>query len=99
LLTRSRRFYGSWLSRIDPETAYLLREREGGEKAAAEHGLSARPTLLSDTDGGGSLKREETLEQVIAQARRTPRFWSLDNPVLVATALSLGGAALFGSVH
>jgi len=76
-------FYSSWLSKIDPETAFLLRGEERTE--------------LSDTDGGG-VEREESLETVVNRAKRTPRFWSLDNPVLVATALSLGGAALFGGI-
>ena len=73
-------FYSSWLSRIDPETAFLLR----GER-----------TELSETDGGGA-GREESLETIVNRAKRTPKFFSLDNPVLVATALSIGGALLFG---
>jgi hypothetical protein len=83
-----RWFYSSWLAKIDPETAFLLREKDG----------SVARTELSDTEGGGDRTAEETLEQVINRAKRTPRFWSLDNPVLVATALSVGGAALFGSI-
>ena len=80
-------FYSSWLAKIDPETAFLLREK----------GSSTR-TELGDTDGGGDKTAEETLEQVVARARRTPKFWSWDNPVLVATAISIGGAALFGGI-
>ena len=79
-------FYSSWLSKIDPETAFLLREKGSSR------------TELGDTEGGGDRTAEETLEQVIARAKRAPRFWSWDNPVLVATALSIGGAALFGGI-
>jgi hypothetical protein len=81
-----RWFYSSWLAKIDPETAFLLREKGSSR------------TELGDTEGGGDKTAEETLEQVVARARRTPKFWSWDNPVLVATALSIGGAALFSGV-
>jgi hypothetical protein len=82
-----RWFYSSWLSKVDPETSFLLRgEKEGGR------------TELSETGGGGERSATETLEQVVARAKRTPRFWSLDNPVLVASLISIGGAALFGGI-
>jgi len=43
-------------------------------------------------------KVEETMEEIVRNARRTPRFWSLDNPVLVGTGITIGLAALTGGI-
>mmetsp|Transcript_24246 Transcript_24246/g.52902 ORF Transcript_24246/g.52902 Transcript_24246/m.52902 type:complete len:226 (-) Transcript_24246:97-774(-) len=43
-------------------------------------------------------KVEETMDEIVKNARRTPRFWSLDNPVLVGTALTIGLAAITGGI-
>ena len=68
-------FYAQWLTKIDPETRYLLRD-----------------------DAPAAARRGETLEDVARAARRAPKFWSGDNPVLVGTALTIGLAALFSGV-
>lgn len=39
-------------------------------------------------------ENETDLERVTRLAKKTPKFWSLDNPVLVGTALTIGVAAL-----
>jgi len=43
-------------------------------------------------------KVEETLDEIIKNAKKTPKFWSLDNPVVVGAALVLGLAAVTGGV-
>ena len=53
--------------------------------------------LLRD-DAPAAARRVETLEDVARAARRAPKFWSGDNPVLVGTALTIGLAALFSGV-
>jgi len=53
--------------------------------------------LLRD-DAPASTRRRESLEDVVRAARRAPKFWSGDNPVLVGTALTIGLAALFSGV-
>lgn len=54
---------------------------------------------LEDT-GGVETGRDadDSLEEVIRKARKTPKFWSGDNPVLVGTVLSVLGAAAAASV-
>mmetsp|Transcript_16966 Transcript_16966/g.47368 ORF Transcript_16966/g.47368 Transcript_16966/m.47368 type:complete len:141 (+) Transcript_16966:570-992(+) len=92
-------FYTNWLEKIDPETMFLL--RKDGEDALAKGGSSLQPvsTRLGDTGGvqEGS-DAEDSLEEVIRKGRKTPKFWSADNPVLVGTGLSIAGALLFGSL-
>lgn len=82
-------FYAQWLSKIDPETRYLLREDDDNEPT------TSAGVKLEDTEGGGRFRREPTLEEIVAAARKTPKFWSLDNPVLVGAALTIGLAAVF----
>ena len=82
-------FYAQWLSKIDPETRYLLRDDDDNEPT------TTGGVKLEDTEGGGRLRRESTLEEIVAAARKTPKFWSLDNPVLVGAALTIGLAAAF----
>lgn len=82
-------FYAQWLSKIDPETRYLLRDDDDDEPT------TSAGVKLEDTEGGGRLRREPTLEEIVAAARKTPKFWSLDNPVLVGAALTIGLAAAF----
>jgi len=82
-------FYAQWLSKIDPETRYLLRDDDDNEPT------TTGGVKLEDTEGGGRLRREPTLEEIVAAARKTPKFWSLDNPVLVGAALTIGLAATF----
>jgi hypothetical protein len=36
---------------------------------------------------------EEAVEEIKRNARKAPAFWSMDNPVLVGTALTIGLAA------
>lgn len=83
-------FYAQWLSKIDPETRYLLRDDDDDDEPTTSAGVK-----LEDTEGGGRLRREPTLEEIVAAARKTPKFWSLDNPVLVGAALTIGLAAVF----
>lgn len=54
---------------------------------------------LSDTGGvqDGS-DGEDSLEEVLRKARRAPKFWSGDNPVLAGAAISILGAALFSAL-
>ncbi|KAK3268757.1 hypothetical protein CYMTET_22759 [Cymbomonas tetramitiformis] len=79
-------FYSQWLEKVDPETRYLLREDEETNSKETEPVAEA------------SLQEKLELDEVIRQAKRTPKFWSGDNPVLVGTGLSIGAAALFGSL-
>ena len=55
------------------------------------------PTKLGESGGVSGAPAGETLRDVARKARNTPDFWSLDNPVLTATALILGTGLLFGS--
>ena len=94
-----RWFYAQWLSKIDPETRYLLREDAGAEgdetTTTTTTTTATKPTTrLDDTNGGGVRGKEPSLEEIIKSARKTPKFWSLDNPVLVGTMLSVGAAAI-----
>ena len=41
---------------------------------------------------------EESLEDIIRKAKKTPKFWSGDNPVLVGAAITVGAAAIFGVI-
>ena len=69
--------------------AIVLQHLEDEERAAA--------TRLGDT-GGVASDAEESLEEVIRRAKKTPRFWSGDNPVLVGASLSLLSAAVAGAI-
>ena len=94
-----RWFYAQWLSKIDPETRYLLREDAGaaGDETTTTTttATATKPTTrLDDTNGGGVRGKEPSLEEIMKSARKTPKFWSLDNPVLVGTMLSVGAAAI-----
>eukprot|EP00238_Polyblepharides_amylifera_P003465 CAMPEP_0196575014 /NCGR_PEP_ID=MMETSP1081-20130531/4595_1 /TAXON_ID=36882 /ORGANISM="Pyramimonas amylifera, Strain CCMP720" /LENGTH=163 /DNA_ID=CAMNT_0041893193 /DNA_START=268 /DNA_END=759 /DNA_ORIENTATION=- len=81
-----RWFYSTWLEKIDPETKYLLRD----DKNESEKSIPpAVPTIPE-------YKFEETLQEVIKNAKKAPKFWSGDNPVIVGTALTLGLASIFG---
>ena len=65
------------------------------ESLAYDAGAAA--TRLGDT-GGVASDAEESLEEVIRRAKKTPRFWSGDNPVLVGASLSLLSAAVAGAI-
>ena len=135
-------FYANWLTKVDPETKYLLREEgsKGSEASSSESPYAAtvrrrhpfpfpiiRPRLIAESIhgasfGGCALKGsvlvhvvvlqalsetggvqegsdgEDSLEEVIRKAKKTPKFWSGDNPVLVGAAVSILGAAVFGGV-
>jgi hypothetical protein len=54
--------------------------------------------MLSDTEGVTRDVGEESVEEIVRRAKRTPKFWSGDNPVLVGAALSIGAAGLFGVI-
>ena len=90
-----RFFYQKWLAKVDPETRFLLREdgNEDGDGRVVE-----AKTRLSDTEGVTRDAGDESLEDVIRKARRTPKFWSGDNPVLVGTALTVGAGVLVGAL-
>ena len=90
-----RFFYAKWLAKVDPETRYLLRDEPDGEGEAGE---VAAKTMLSDTEGVTRDVGEESVEEIVRRAKRTPKFWSGDNPVLVGAALSIGAAGLFGVI-
>ena len=91
-----RFFYAKWLAKVDPETRYLLRDEPDGEGEAGE---VAAKTMLSDTEGVTRDVGEESVEEIVRRAKRTPKFWSGDNPVLVGAALSIGAAGLFGVIQ
>mmetsp|Transcript_38731 Transcript_38731/g.96138 ORF Transcript_38731/g.96138 Transcript_38731/m.96138 type:complete len:280 (-) Transcript_38731:118-957(-) len=100
-----RFFYQKWLAKVDPETRYLLRDDPdsaaggGGEEAAAATAAAARKTSLADTEGGVTRDvGQESLQDIIRKAKKAPKFWSGDNPVLIGTAVSIGAAALFGVI-
>ena len=90
-----RFFYQKWLAKVDPETRFLLRDdgNEDGDGRVVE-----AKTRLSDTEGVTRDAGDESLEDVIRKARRTPKFWSGDNPVLVGTALTVGAGVLVGAL-
>jgi len=90
-----RWFYSNWLEKMDPETKYLLRDEESSREDAAGS-QSARPSMrLGETGGvGDGRDAEDSLEEVVRKARRAPRFWSADNPVLAGAAVTILGAAL-----
>jgi len=90
-----RFFYQKWLAKVDPETRFLLRE-DGNEDGDGR--VVQAKTRLSDTEGVTRDAGDESLEDVIRKARRTPKFWSGDNPVLVGTALTVGAGVLVGAL-
>jgi len=90
-----RFFYQKWLAKVDPETRFLL--REDGDEDGDGRVVQAK-TRLSDTEGVTRDAGDESLEDVIRKARRTPKFWSGDNPVLVGTALTVGAGVLVGAL-
>ena len=101
-----RFFYQKWLAKVDPETRYLLRdepdlfEDAGATSAAATATRDAKPSVsLADTEGVTRDVGEESLEEIVRKARNTPDFWSGDNPVLVALALTIGAGAVAGAFH
>ena len=101
-----RFFYQKWLAKVDPETRYLLRdepdlfEDAGATSAAATATRDAKPSVsLADTEGVTRDVGEESLEEIVRKARNTPDFWSGDNPVLVALALTFGAGAVAGAFH
>ena len=51
---------------------------------------------LGESGGVSGAREGETLQDVINAAKRTPDFWSLDNPVLTGTAVTIGAGALLG---
>jgi hypothetical protein len=54
---------------------------------------------LDETGGVDTGKDgDDTLEEVIRKAKKTPKFWSADNPVLVGMTISILGAMLFGGL-
>ena len=101
-----RWFYAQWLSKVDPETRYLLRaDAEDAEVDTVERTTTTinttttttpniTSTRLNQTNGGGVRTKEPSLEDIIKAAKKTPKFWSLDNPVLVGAFLSIGAAAI-----
>ena len=89
-----RWFYSTWLSKIDPETRYLLRD-EDLDGMPLDGAAEAR-TTLGESGGVSGAREGETLQDVINAAKRTPDFWSLDNPVLTGTAVTIGAGALLG---
>lgn len=72
-----RWFFDEWLRKLDPETRFLLRE-DDDEAADARARASA---------ASSSSSLESDLERVTRLAKKTPKFWSWDNPVLVGTFL------------
>ena len=42
---------------------------------------------------------DETVQEIVKNARRAPKFWSMDNPVLVGTAITIGVAAMGSGVQ
>jgi hypothetical protein len=91
-----RWFFEKWLRKIDPETRYLLRDDDVDETV---EGASTSPSAAaaSPERDADAPRREPSLEEILRAAKKTPKFWSLDNPVLVGTGLSIGVAALFSS--
>lgn len=103
-----RFFYQKWLAKVDPETRYLLRDEpdlfeEGGATSTAATAATAtatkRTVSLADTEGVTRDVGEESLEEIVRKAKNTPDFWSGDNPVLVALALTIGAGAVAGAFH
>ena len=97
-----RFFYQKWLAKVDPETRYLLRDEPDlfEEPGAATATRNTKPSVsLADTEGVTRDVGEESLEEIVRKARNTPDFWSGDNPVLVALALTIGAGAVAGAFH
>ena len=84
--TLERWFFTEWLMKIDPETKYLLRD-DGEEEETIR---------LGDTEGGGDKTKSEDIDIIIQRARKTPDFFSLDNPLLVAFIITFGFSAVIG---
>ena len=99
-----RFFYQKWLAKVDPETRYLLRDddedaSDDGSRADAANPPRTKPRVsLADTEGVTRDVGEESLEDIIRKAKKTPKFWSGDNPVLVGAAITVGAAAVFGVI-
>ena len=99
-----RFFYQKWLAKVDPETRYLLRDddedaSDDGSRADAANPPRTKPRVsLADTEGVTRDVGEESLEDIIRKAKKTPKFWSGDNPVLVGAAITVGAAAIFGVI-
>mmetsp|Transcript_43700 Transcript_43700/g.83407 ORF Transcript_43700/g.83407 Transcript_43700/m.83407 type:complete len:223 (+) Transcript_43700:104-772(+) len=74
-----RWFYSNWLEKIDPETKFLLRDED-------------KPSPVQPA--GREYKVEETVQEIVKNAKKAPKFWSWDNPVLVGTAVTIGISAL-----
>ena len=77
--------------KIDPETKYLLREDEGERETDNNNAIK-----LGDTEGGGDKTKSEDIDIIIQRARKTPDFFSIDNPVLVAFIITFGFSAVIG---
>ena len=88
-----RWFFTEWLVKIDPETKYLLREDEGERETDNNNNNAIK---LGDTEGGGDKTKSEDIDIIIQRARKTPDFFSLDNPVLVAFIITFGFSAVIG---
>jgi len=98
-----RWFYANWLEKVDPETKYLLREDGSSEQRGGDGSMTstraATAVKLDETGGVDTGKDgDDTLEEVIRKAKKTPKFWSADNPVLVGMTISILGAMLFGGL-
>jgi hypothetical protein len=83
--TLERWFFTEWLMKVDPETKYLMRDSGG-----------ASVDDLSDTEGGGDKTNADDIDIIISRARKTPDFFSLDNPVLVTFLITIGFSAFIG---
>jgi hypothetical protein len=53
---------------------------------------------LADTEGV-TRDVDESLSDIIRKAKKTPNFWSFDNPVLLALCLTVGAGAVAGAFH
>ena len=70
-----------------------------GAATAATATATKRTVSLADTEGVTRDVGEESLEEIVRKAKNTPDFWSGDNPVLVALALTIGAGAVAGAFH
>lgn len=104
-----RFFYAKWLAKVDPETRYLLRDEpdlfksEVGEgnvaiSSTATSTKKKQKVTLADTEGV-TRDVDESLSDIIRKAKKTPNFWSFDNPVLLALCLTVGAGAVAGAFH
>lgn len=69
------------------------------EKVDPETKFLLRPDEVVQPKEEYKVGVDETVQEIVKNARRAPKFWSMDNPVLVGTAITIGVAAMGSGVQ